>query len=431
MKYISADSSFFSQNRARFALQMVADSVAVFHSSDQFPRNGDQFHVYRQQSDLFYLTGIEQDKTILLLSPSHPDEKLREVLFIEETSELLETWNGKRLLKVEATKQSGIRTVMYITHFNEIFNIIAETKTAIYCNSNDNPRFKTDVPYRDLRFMQYVENTYPDHQLLLAGSLMSRLRTRKQALEVEMIKEAVSITNKAFKRVMSFVKPECFEYEIEAEIIHEFIRSGARGHAYEPIVASGKNALYLHYIKNSTQCVKGDLLLLDFGAEYYNYAADLSRTIPVSGRYTKRQADCYNAVLDVMKKTKQLMVVDNTIEHIQRATCTYMEEKMISLGLFTANEVQKQDPAKPLFANYYMHGVSHFLGLDVHDLGSKQEPLKPGMVLTCEPGLYIKSEGIGIRIENNILITENGPIDLMQEVPVEIEEIEELMSKKK
>ncbi len=426
MRYDPIDNSLFIENRKKFAARMKPNSIAIFNSNDEFPRNGDQFFPFRQNSDMFYLTGIDQSQAILVLYPDSNREEYKEILFVEETNEEMAIWYGKKYSKEEATKVSGIKNVQWLQEFDKIMVDLMANCENVYLNLNENIRYSSEVPYRDLRFVRMWKEKYPLHQYYRAAPIMKDLRTIKSPIEIELIKKAIDITEKAFREVLRFVRPGVMEYEIEAEITREFIRNRANGHAYYPIIASGESACVLHYVENNKECKDGDLLLLDFGAEYANYAADLSRTIPVNGKFSERQKQCYNSVLSAMKYAKSLLVPGTTIDEYHAKVCEFMEEEMIKLGLFTREDVKNQDPDNPLYMKYYMHGTSHFMGLDVHDLGFKQEELKPGMLFSCEPGLYIREEGIGIRIENDILVTEDGPVDLMASIPVEIEEIEEL-----
>lgn len=410
--------------------QMKPNSMAIFNSNDEMPRNGDQNFPFRQNSDLFYLCGIDQEKTILILYPDCPIPKYRELLLCIETNETIAVWYGHKYTKDEATKTSGIKTVVWLSQLETILHELMINCSSVYLDLNENLRFSTEVPYRELRFNKWLQEKYPNHTYERATPIVTSLRVQKSPIEIELMKKAIDITDKAFKRLLHYVKPGVMEYEIEAEIDHEFIRNRAGGHSYYPIIASGKSACVLHYIENNRPCKDGDLLLLDFGAEYANYCSDLSRTIPVNGKYTKRQKDVYNATLRVLKQAKSLLVVGTTIDKYHAEVCKIMEQELIGLGLFTASDVKKQDPDNPLFFKYYMHGTSHFMGMDVHDVGTKQMKLLPGMVFSCEPGIYIPEESIGIRIENDILVTEKGPVDLMTQIPVEIEEIEKLMAKR-
>ncbi|MBP7496497.1 MAG: aminopeptidase P family protein [Bacteroidales bacterium] len=429
MKYLPINPELFIKNRERFAQNMRAKSLAVFHSNDEMPRNGDQNYPFRQNSDLFYLSGIDQEQSILVIFPDCPIERYREILFVRETNEQIATWEGFKLTKKEATDISGIKTILWLDSFDAVFNELAANARNIYLNSNENIRYVNEIDYKDLRFAKHIRDKYPTHRIRRSARIMANLRTVKSDIEIDLIKKAIDITKKSFLRLLGFVKPGVMEFEAEAEIQHEFLRNRANANSFHSIVASGKNACSLHYNANNCECKDGDLVLFDIGAEYANYAADLSRTIPINGKYTDRQKDCYNAVLRVMKQAKSMLVVGTTIDKYHEAVCKLMEKEMIGLGLFTEEDVKKQNQEAPLLKKYYPHGTSHFMGLDVHDLGFKQEPLKAGMVFSCEPGIYIPEEGIGIRIENVILVTEGGPIDLTEQIPVEIDEIEALMKK--
>jgi len=427
MRHHIIDKKLFKNNRKRFVEMLPPGSVAIFHSNDQYPRNGDQFFPYRQQSDFFYLTGIDQEKSILILAPGCRNKKLTEALFLLETNEKLQIYEGHKYTKQEATDISGIENVYWESDFDISLREALVNAKSVYLNANEYVKFSSDVHDRNQRFAKQFINDYPLHKLERAAPILAKLRTIKSKEEIELMQTACNITRKAFERVLRFTRPGVKEYEIQAEIDHEFTVNKSGGHGYAPIIASGKNACVLHYVKNEEVCKEGDLLLMDFGAEYANYSADLSRTIPVNGKFTKRQKDCYNAVLKVFKEARNLLVPGNTCVMVGEETNRLMEAEMIKLGLFSADDVKNQDPENPLFKKYFMHGTSHFLGLDVHDVGMKDEPFKPGMVLTCEPGLYIREENMGIRIENDILITENGPVDLMENIPIEVDEIEELM----
>ena len=427
MRYQPINNRLFVRNRKNLAGLMKPESVAVFHSADQYPRNGDQYFTYRQQSDMFYFTGIEQEKSILLLAPGFSNEQYREVLFILKPDKKLEKWEGHKLTKQEAREISGIESVYWLEDFEVTLREVLLDSNCFYLNTNEYVKFFTEVPERNLRFAREMKTKYPLHQYHRLAPLVKQLRQIKSEDEVDLIRHACKITGKAFDRVLKNIKPGMKEFEVEAEVTAEFIRNGANGHGYAPIIASGLNACMLHYIDNDKTCNDGDLILMGFGAEYANYTADMSRTIPVNGKFTDRQKACYNAVLDVFKQAREMLVPGNTIDKVNKAVNKLMEKKMIALGLFTSEDVKKQDKENPLYFNYFMHGISHPLGLDVHDVGSKYEPFRPGMVVTCEPGIYIEEENIGIRIENDILITEEGPVDLMIDIPVEPDEIEAAM----
>ena len=426
MRYNQIDSKLFIKNRDKLNKLLKLNSLTIINSNDEMPRNGDQLFKFRQNSDLFYLTGLEQEKCILCLCPNQPNEELREIVFIIKANEELETWHGHKYTKEEASKISAIKNVKCLDEFNDVLKELISFSQNIYLNKNEYPKFSTDVPYRDIRFASKLKEQFPDKNYKQLAPLLTKLRLLKEDVEIELMQKACDITKKAFHRVLKFVEAGKMEYEIEAEITHEYITNKANGHAYAPIVASGINACTLHYVDNDNKCKDGDLLLMDFGAEYANYAADCSRTIPVNGKFSDRQKECYNAVLRIFKKAKKLFIPGNTIDNINKEVNQLIEKEMIYLGLFTEDDVKNQDTENPLYFKYLMHGISHFIGLDVHDVGAKSIALEKGMVLTCEPGLYIKEEGIGIRLENDILV-DDKPIDLMKNIPIEIEEIEELM----
>jgi len=431
MRYKPLDNTLFKNNRETFCNQMDENSIAIFYANDQCPRNGDQYHPYRQSSAFFYLTGVEQEKSILMLAPQSPNHQLREALFLLKTNETLEIWEGHKYTFEEATTISGIKNVFLLDDFDASLKELMSYFDKVYFNSNDYIKFFPEVESRETRLGMGVQKCYPLHQYRRAAPLLTKQRLIKSQEEIDLLKTACKITNEAFRRVLSFTTPGVFEYEIEAEITHEFIRQTSTGHGYAPIIASGKNACVLHYTENDKVCGSDDLLLMDFGAEYANYTADMSRTIPVNGKFSQRQKACYNAVLNVMKEVKKLYVPGNTIYDINESANRLMEEEMIGLGLIAKDAQRNSDATQALLKKYFMHGSSHFLGLDVHDVGAKHEVLKPGMVLTCEPGIYIQEEHIGIRIENDILVTDGEPLDLMEYFPIEVEEIEKLMQAKK
>lgn len=427
MKYSQLNSSLFEKNRKKLIKFLQSNSLAIIHSNDQMSRNGDQYFPFRQNSDLFYLTGIDQEKTILTLCPNHPNKDLREILFIIESNEKIAVWEGHKYTKKEAYKTSGIKTIKYISEFKSAFRELGIKTENIYLNLTENPTFKPDIPTADERFINTLKNDFPAHEMKRLAPIMKNLRLKKEPEEIELMKEACDITGKTFKRILKFVKPNAMEYEVEAEITHEFLWNKASGHAYQPIIASGENACVLHYIDNNKKCMEGDLLLMDFGAEYANYAADCTRTIPVSGKFTPRQKECYEAVLRVMKKATSWLTPGTTINKINERVEKLFQEEHIKLGLYSSKDVEKQNPEKPLVKKYYPHGTCHFIGLDVHDVGERTTILEDGMVLTCEPGIYIPEENIGIRIENDVVVSLN-PTDLMENIPREVDEIEKFMT---
>ncbi|MBK7681188.1 MAG: aminopeptidase P N-terminal domain-containing protein [Bacteroidia bacterium] len=427
MKYTSIDAQLFVENRQRFVSKLKPKSIAFLNANDEMPRNGDTNFLFRQNSDLFYLTGIDQEQTILVLFPDAPLPRYKEILFVRKTNEHIAIWEGHKYTKDEARAASGIQSVYWLEDYNSIIPMLMNHCENVYVNINENDRFSSEVPYRDLRFAQSMKSMYAGHHFERLGPILASLRAIKHDIEIKLMQKAMDITEKAFRKVMRFVKPGVMEYEIEAEIIHEFIRKRASGHAYNPIIASGASACILHYNENNKECKAGDVILMDFGAEYANYAADLTRCIPVSGEFTQRQRDVYNAVLRVMKGATKMLVPGNTIEKYHVEVGLLMEAELLDLGLISKSDIKNQNPELPAYKKYFMHGTSHFLGLDVHDIGNRYEPMQPGMVFTCEPGIYIPEEGLGIRLENDILVTSKDPVDLMASIPVEIEDIEELM----
>ena len=429
MKYIPASNSLFIENRQRFISKMKPNSMAIFHSNDQMPRSGDQTFYFRQNADLYWLTGIDQEDTMLILYPDSPRPEYREVLLLRKTNEVIAVWEGHKYTIEEAKKASGVKNIIWNEEFDTIVNVLMVYGENVYLNLNENDRAVIKVPYRDLRFANELQSRYPLHNYERGGRLMNELRSIKSEGEIKLIREACSITEKAFRRVMKVMKPGAMEYEIEAEIISEFVRNRATDHAYYPIIASGASACVLHYVENNKECKDGDMILMDFGCEYANYASDLTRTIPVNGKFTPRQKEIYNAVLRVMKQAKQMLRPGKILNDLNNEVGKIMEGELIKLGLLNADEVKKQNPDAPLYKKYFMHGTSHFMGLDVHDIGNRYGQMKAGMVFTCEPGIYVPEENIGIRIENDILITDTDPIDLMSTIPIEVEEIEELMKK--
>jgi len=426
MRYKVLNKNFFTENRKALIDKLKEKSLVLVYSADEFPKNGDQTFPFRQNSDTYYLSGIDQEEIILAICPNLSDASLREVLFIKKVDKTQVIWFGKKIDLEEAKKRSGVDTIFWMDEYDKMLPKLMQESEHIYLWKNSAPKFTTDVPYKALRMEEKLRKEYPKHKFEELAPLTTELRLIKKKEELQAMKKAVEITGKAYNRLLRKLKPDMMEYEVEANITYEYIRNGAQGHAYSPIVASGGNACILHYEENDQKCKDGDLLLLDFGAEYAYYAADCSRTIPINGKFTKRQASCYQAVLDVYKAAHKLYVPGNTINKINTEVNKMMEAKMIDLGLFTKEDVEQQDKTNPLYTKYFMHGTAHFIGLDVHDVGSKDTVFETGMVLTCEPGLYIEDEGIGIRIETDIVVGKE-PIDLMKEFPVEIKEIEDLM----
>ncbi len=430
MKYETLNTELFRLNRQRFVREMQPRSIAIFHSNDQMPRCGDQPFPFRQNSALFHLSGLDQEETILVLFPDCVRQEYREVVFVKKTSEHIAVWEGHKYTKDEARAVSGVQKIVWLEDRKAIFNELILLAENIYVNTNENDRFSSEVPSRDLRETQKLSALYPAHTYKRAQPIMKKLAMIKSPMEVEIIQRACDITEKAFRRVLHFAKPGVMEYEVEAEIIHEFIRQRATGHAYNPIIASGKNACVLHYNDNNQRCAEGDVLLMDFGAEYGNYAADLTRSIPVGGRFTPRQRAVYNAVLKVMTEAKQLLVPGVLLEEYHQEVGKIMQSELVGLGLLTQTDIDSAPKEVPAYKKYFMHGTSHHLGLDVHDLCHRYEPFQAGMVFTVEPGIYIPAENLGIRLENDVLVTDRAPIDLMKNIPIEADEIETLMNQK-
>lgn len=429
MKYTAANPKLYIENRQRFAKKLKSNSIAVFNSNDIMPTSADGSMMFIQNTDIFYLSGIDQEESILVLFPDAKDESNREILFLKETNEHIAVWEGHKYTKQEATTTSGIKKIYWLKDFNTIFNGLMAQAENVYLNTNEHTRATIDVETRDARFIKFCKERYPLHNYQRSAPIMHDLRAIKSSYEVETMQHACNITEKGLRRLLGFVKPGVMEYEIEAELIHEFVRNRSRGFAYGPIVASGANACVLHYTDNNKECKAGDVILLDVAAEYGNYASDLTRCLPVSGKFTQRQKEVYNAVLRVMRAAIKMLVVGNNFINYNKAVGKLMEDELIGLGLLNATDVANQNPEAPLYKKYFMHGTSHFLGLDVHDVGSFQRTFEAGMVFTCEPGIYIPTEGLGIRLEDDILITENGPVNLMANIPIEADEIEKLMAR--
>jgi Xaa-Pro aminopeptidase len=428
MKYAPIPNSLFTENRKRFAAQLKPNSVALFVSNDIMPTNADGSMGFVQNSDLFYLTGVDQEETILLIYPDAKNNSHKEILFVRETNEHIAIWEGAKLTKQQATEVSGIKNVQWTSSFQQMLKSIVFQAEQIYLNSNEHTRQYIEVETATMRFNKEIISKFPLHKIERAAPIMQHLRAIKSKQEIDLIQQACNITEKGFRRLLKFVKPGVMEYEIEAELVHEFIRNRSRGFAYGPIIASGFNACVLHYVENNKECKAGDVLLLDVAAEYANYASDLTRCIPVSGKFTKRQKDVYNAVLRVMRSAINMLFVGNIIPEYHKAVGELMEKELVDLGLITMDDIKNQNPVWPAYKKYFMHGTSHFLGLDVHDVGDFNRPLEEGMVFTCEPGIYIREESLGIRLENDILVTKNGPVDLMANIPIEADEIEALMN---
>ncbi len=424
--------SLFEKNRANFAAQLPTKAIALFIANESMPRNGDEFYPFRQQSDFYYLTGIEVENAFLIIAPNYPDKTMREILFIEPYNEAKAIYEGEMLDESHATAISGIKTVIGSDSFYAVLNTMAYSGYCgtIFLNTYEYPKYECDVETIQQRFNIDIKERYPLHNYGRTAPILNALRLVKSEEEIELTRHACNITAEAFQHCMATMKPGMYEYQMQAELEYVFKYNNANGNAFAPIIASGKNACSLHYSKNQAPLHDGDLILFDVGCEYKNYSSDLSRTIPINGKFTPRQRECYEAVLRVMKEVENLYVPGNTINDINTATRQLMEQEMIGLGLFTAEDVKNQDPAHPLVKKYLPHGVVHHIGLDTHDNLDAFIPFEPGMILTLEPGIYIPEENIGIRIENDLLITNGKPINLFESLPVEVEEIEMVMELK-
>ncbi|TGE19344.1 aminopeptidase P N-terminal domain-containing protein [Hymenobacter elongatus] len=431
MRYGPIDPQLFIQNRRNFVQQLPPASLAIFHSNDVMPTNADGTMAFRQNNDLLYLSGVDQEESILVIFPDAKLPHYREILFLKETSDHILVWEGYKLTKDDARAQSGVPTILWLDSFQSVLSALMNEAENVYLNSNEHIRAVVEVETRDARLGNKLRAQYPLHHYRRVAPIMHQLRAIKSTEEIRLMREAANITEKAFRRLLGFIRPGVWEYEIEAEILHEFVRNRSRGPAYGSILASGANACILHYVSNDRECRDGDVILMDFGAEFANYAADLSRSVPVSGTFTKRQRDVYEAVLRVMKFATSRLMAGHNIEEYHAEVGRTMEQELIRLDLLNEADVRNQDPAAPLYKKYFMHGTSHYLGLDVHDVGAKYRAFEPGMVYTCEPGIYIPEEGLGIRLENDILITKTGNDDLMKNIPLEVADIERLMAEQR
>lgn len=430
MKYHTLDPNIFITNRERFVKAMLPNSIAIFVSNDEWPMNGDALHKFKQNSNLFWLSGITQEDSMIILFPDCPDPKYREVLVLVRPNELKEKWDGKRLRINEATAISGIHTIVWLDSIDALLQTWVHLADNVYLDTNENDRKASQIRSRDYRFVDEMKARYPLHQYHRAAKIMRSLRAIKTKEEVAVIQEAINITEHTFRRLLGFIKPGVMEYEIEAEIYHDFYSQRATGPAYGSIIASGDRARILHYVSNNQECKDGELILMDFGAEYGGYCADLTRTVPVNGKFTRRQKTVYNACLHLHNYAKSILkpgitIVDYTDKVGEEAT-----QQFLKIGLLKKSDVKNENPENRAYRKYLYHGISHHLGIDVHDLGTKTEPIKAGMVFTIEPGIYIEEEQMGIRIENNFWITRNGNIDLMKNIPITVEDIEALMRKR-
>ncbi|MFC4221623.1 aminopeptidase P family protein [Flagellimonas marina] len=429
MKYSPIDSNLFVKNRKKFTVQMKPKSIAVFNSNDIYPIGADSTLPFEQSRDLFYLCGADQEETILLLFPDAMDAKHREILFVRETNDHIAVWEGAKLTKEKATEVSGIETVYWLTDFDKIFFDLMTEAGTIYFNTNEHYRQAVETQTREDRFIEKCKKEYPAHQWAKSNPILQQIRGIKEPEEIAIMQTACDITEKGFRRILEFVKPGVWEYEIEAEFLHEFVRNRSKGYAYAPIIAAGNNANVLHYLENNQQVKDGDMILLDLAAEYANYSSDMTRTIPANGRFTDRQKQVYSAVLRVKNEATKMLVPGVIWAEFHKEVGKIMTSELIGLGLLDKADVQNENPDWPAYKKYFMHGTSHHIGLNTHDYGELKTPMKPNMVFTVEPGIYIPDEGMGVRLEDDVVIQESGePFNLMRNIPIEIEEIEELMN---
>lgn len=429
MKYDRIDKQLYITNRMNFKQHIEANSLAVFNSNDIYPISADSTMPFQQHRDILFLSGVDQEESILVIFPDCKNEAHREVLFLKETSDLIAVWEGEKLSKDQAFEVSGIKTVYWLNQFNTIFKQMMAEASIIYLNTNEHLRANTEVETREDRFIQKVKIDFPSHQVRKSAPIMHRIRSVKNTIELELIQKACKITESGIRRLLSFIKPGVWEYEIEAELAHEFLWNRSRGFAYTPIIASGSNACVLHYIENNKQCKHGEVILLDVGAEYANYASDLTRCLPVNGRFTARQKQVYNSVLHVKKEAEKLLVPGTIMAEYHKEVGLLMQDQLLQLNLISKEDIKNQNPDWPAYKKYFMHGTSHFMGLDTHDVGLWNEPIKAGMVFTCEPGIYIPEENLGIRLEDDLVVQQTGaPFNLMKDIPLEADEIETLMN---
>lgn len=429
MKYHPIDRKLFIKNRKNFASQMKPNSLAVFNSNDIYPVSADSTLPFAQHRDIFYLSGVDQEESILVIFPDCPNEENREILFLKETNEHIAVWEGEKLTKEKAFETSGIKTVYWLQELEKVmFELMTQCDT-VYINTNEHYRANVETETREDRFTNWLKDKYPAHSVAKSNPILQRLRSVKDQIELDLMQKACDITEKGFRRILNFVKPGVWEYNLEAEFMHEFLNNRSKGFAYTPIIASGNNANVLHYIENNQQCKTGDLILLDVGAEYANYSSDMSRTIPVSGKFTDRQKDVYNAVNRVKNEATKLLVPGTLWKEYHVEVGKLMTSELLGLNLLDKADVQNENPDWPAYKKYFMHGTSHHIGLDTHDYGLLHEPMQANMVFTVEPGIYLPDEGFGIRLEDDVVIQKTGEaFNLMRNIPIEAEEIEELMN---
>ena len=429
MRYTPISNSVYKRNRSNFMNEMKGNSMAVFNSNDIYPVSADSELPFEQHRDIFHLSGIDQEETILLLYPTSKDYKTREILFIRKSDNHTKVWEGEKLSKKQANELSGIDNIYYVEDFKDVLSSIATRVDTFYINKNEHYRANSPVETREDRFISWLLKKYPAHNVAKSNPILQRQRSIKHPYEIDQIKRACEITEKGFNRVLKFIKPNIWEYEIEAEFIHEFINNSSKGFAYSPIIASGNDNNVLHYIKNNKQCKSGELILMDVGAEYGNYSSDMTRTVPVSGKFSKRQKEIYNAVLRVKNESTKLLTVGNNWKLFHEQVGEIMTKQLLNVGLIDKNDIKNQTKKNPAYKKYFMHGTSHHLGLDTHDYGLLEDPFQENMVFTVEPGIYIPDEGFGIRLEDDVVIQSKGePINLMKDIPIEADHIEELMN---
>jgi Xaa-Pro aminopeptidase len=429
MKYHSIDSQLYVKNRAKFVSQMKSNSVAIFNSNDIYPVSADSTLPFSQHRDILYLSGVDQEESILLLFPDTPYDSLKEILFLKETNEHIAVWEGEKLTKDAAFATSGIKNVIWLQDFHKTLKEVMSYAETMYINTNEHYRASIETETREARFVKWWKENYPAHKVEKSNPILQKLRSIKEQTELDLIQHACNITEKGFRRILKYVQPGVAEYEIEAEFAHEFLRNRSKGFAYTPIIASGKNANVLHYIENNEQCKAGDLILLDVGAEYANYSSDMSRTIPVSGKFTARQKEVYNAVLRVKNEATKMLVPGAFWKEYHVEVGKLMTSELLGLGLLDKADVQNEKADWPAYKKYFMHGTSHHMGLDTHDYGLLHLPMEANMVFTVEPGIYIPAEGFGIRLEDDVVIQKSGePFNLMRNIPIEVEEIESIMN---
>jgi len=429
VRYEPIPAEFFVRNRNNLRGLLKPKSMVIIHANDIYPTNADGSMPFKQNSDLFYLTGVDQEETTLVLMPDAVDPKEREILFVKETSEHIAIWEGEKLTKEQAGAATGIERIEWSGSFESFLHRMVPQMDHIYLETNEHLRANTVMETCNARFIKQCQARYPLHRYERLAPLLHRLRMTKDAEEIRILQRACDITGAGFRRVLGFIKPGVGEWEIEAELLHEFVRSGSRGFAYTPIIGSGKNACVLHYVENDTVCQDGEMVLMDVAAEYAGWASDLTRTVPVNGKFTKRQREVYNSVLSVFNGANEILRPGNTPMEYQKQVIELMERELVNLGLFSAKEARAQGPDKALVKKYFMHGTSHHLGLDVHDVYPPHEPFAEGMVFTIEPGIYIREEALGVRLENDLLIGKDRNIDLMANIPIEADEIEALMKR--